>query len=394
MRRRKSVALLIETSNAYARGLLEGIVKYHREHDAWSIYLPEQERGAAPPAWLKNTRLDGAIARIETDRIAKAVSSLKIPVVDVSSARRVANIPWIETDDPAIAKLAFDHLYERGFRHFAFCGPRGLNWSRWRREGFAACCKQAGAKCHTYQTPSPFRTASLSTKQAELASWLTHLPKPIGLFCAYDITAQVILDHCRNQSIAVPEQIAVLGVDNDPMLCELARPSLTSIAPDAVGAGYFAAQWLDQAMGNRKPSKTVGFSNGFSTPFQLMPPLGLVLRQSTDITAVADVLVAKAIQFIRDHACDGIQVTDVLRHVALSRRMLETRFVSAIGKTPHAMISMIRLTRVQELLQQTDLSVDAIAQKAGFQHVEYMSVAFRKAFGQPPGRYRRQHDRS
>jgi LacI family transcriptional regulator len=178
------------------------------------------------------------------------------------------------------------------------------------------------------------------------------------------------------------------------MLCELARPSLTSIAPDAVGAGYFAAQWLDQAMGNRKPSKTVRFSNGFSTPFQLMPPLGLVLRQSTDITAVADVLVAKAIQFIRDHACDGIQVTDVLRHVALSRRMLETRFVSAIGKTPHAMISMIRLTRVQELLQQTDLSVDAIAQKAGFQHVEYMSVAFRKAFGQPPGRYRRQHDRS
>lgn len=390
MKRRKSVALLIETSNAYARGLLEGIVKYHREHDAWSIYLPEQERGAAPPAWLKNTRIDGAIARIETDRIAKAVSSLKVPVVDVSSARRVPNIPWIETDDHAIARLAFDHLYERGFRHFAFCGPKGLNWSRWRREGFASCCKNVGLRCEFYQTPSLFRSTSSSNEQSQLFNWLADLPKPIGLFCAYDITAQVILDHCRNQGIAVPEQIAVIGVDNDPILCELARPSLTSIAPDAVGAGYYAAQWLDQAMVSRVPSKRTDFS----TPFRLMPPLGLILRQSTDITAVSDELVAKAIEFIRNHACDGIQVDDVLRHVALSRRMLETRFVGATGKTPHAMISMIRLTRAKELLQQTDLSVDAIAQKSGFQHVEYMSVAFRKAFGQPPGRYRRQHNRT
>lgn len=390
MKRRKVVALLIESSNAYARGLLEGIVKYHREHDAWSIYLPEQERGAAPPAWLKNTRIDGAIARIETDRIAKAVSSLKVPVVDVSSARRVASIPWIETDDQAIARMAFEHLLERGFRHFAFCGPKGLNWSRWRQEGFIDCCKQAGHPCEIYQTPSPFRTANVSNTQRELTAWLAKLPKPIGLFCAYDITAQVILDHCRNEGIAVPEQIAVIGVDNDPILCELARPSLTSIAPDAIGAGYFAAQWLDQAMSNRSASKRADYS----VPFRLMPPMGLVLRQSTDITAVADTVVAKAIEFIRDHACDGIQVEDVLRHVALSRRMLETRFVSAIGKTPHAMISMIRLTRAKELLQQTDLSIDAIAQKSGFQHVEYMSVAFRKAFGQPPGRYRRQLNRS
>jgi LacI family transcriptional regulator len=386
VKRRKSVALLIETSNAYARGLLEGIVKYHREHDAWSIYLPEQERGADPPFWLSSARIDGAIARIETDRIAKAVSSLQVPVVDVSSARRVANIPWIETDDQAIAKLAFDHLHERGFRSFAFCGPKGLNWSRWRQEAFVACCKIAGFECSLHQTPSLFRKTSPASTSIELADWLAKLPKPLGLFCAYDITAQVVLDHCRNQSIAVPEQIAVIGVDNDPILCELARPSLTSIAPDAIGAGYFAAQWLDQAMADRRRVQPTGFT----TPFRLMPPLGLVLRQSTDITAVDDPLIAKAIQFIRDHACDGIQVTDVLKHVALSRRMLETRFCTAIGKTPHAMISMIRLSRAKELLQQTDLSVDAIAEKAGFQHAEYMSAAFRKAFGEPPGRYRRQ----
>jgi LacI family transcriptional regulator len=386
VKRRKSVALLIETSNAYARGLLEGIIHYHREHDAWSIYLPEQERGAAPPSWLKESDIDGVIARIETDAIAKAVSSLKVPVVDVSSARRVPNIPWIETDDQAIAKIAFEHLFERGFRNFAFCGPMGVNWSRWRQERFVARCNEAGLKCQVFQTPSPLRKTQHRDRARELSEWLEKLPKPVGLFCAYDITAQVILDHCRNLSIAVPEQIAVLGVDNDPILCELSRPSLSSVVPDAPGAGYFAAQWLSQAMTKRKQLKNLHVTDAF----RLMPPLGIVSRQSTEITAVDDPSVAKAIQFIRDHACDGIQVDDVLQHVALSRRMLETRFLTATGKTPHAMIAMLRLTRAKELLLETDLSIDAIAQRAGFQHAEYMSAVFRKTFGEPPGRFRRQ----
>jgi LacI family transcriptional regulator len=127
-----------------------------------------------------------------------------------------------------------------------------------------------------------------------------------------------------------------------------------------------------------------------SAPTKLMPPLGIVPRQSTDILAVEDPIVAKAIQFIRAHACDGIQVTNVLQHVAMSRRMLETRFTEATGKTPHEMISDARLARVKELLQQTELNIEAIAKRAGFEHPEYMSVAFRKAFGVPPGRYRRQ----
>ncbi|MEI8210842.1 MAG: DNA-binding transcriptional regulator [Planctomycetota bacterium] len=386
MKRRKAVALLIETSNAYARGLLEGIVKWQREHDRWSIHLPEQERGAAPPKWIRQLPLDGVIARIETAAIARAVSDLHVPVVDVSSARRVAQVPWIETDDAEIAKLAFDHLFERGFRSFAFCGPQGLNWSRWRREHFVHRCAQAGAKCHVMQTPSPYRRVLSEGPSLELARWLAGLPKPIGMFCAYDIQAQVVLDRCRNLEIAVPEQIAVIGVDNDPLLCDLARPSLTSIAPDARGAGYFAAEWLDVAMNERRRTK----SHPIDAPTRLMPPLGIVPRQSTDILAVEDSTVAKAIQFIRDHACDGIQVADVLRHVAMSRRMLEARFRSATGKTPHEMISTTRLMRVKELLYQTDLSTEAIATRSGFEHVEYMSVAFRKAFGLPPGRFRKQ----
>lgn len=140
MKQRKRVALLIETSNSYARGLLEGITEYQRERDGWSVYLPEQERGARPPTWLRTWDGDGVIARIENATIASAIAKMSLPVVDVSSARRVADIPWVETDDKGIAALAFDHLYERGFRHFAFCGPTGFNWSKWRREHFVERC--------------------------------------------------------------------------------------------------------------------------------------------------------------------------------------------------------------------------------------------------------------
>lgn len=381
-KQRKSVALLIETSNAYARGLLEGIVEYQRQRDSWSVFLPEQERGGTPPRWLRNWQGDGVIARIETAEIEKSISKLSVPVVDLSSARRLTEIPWVETDDEAIASLAFEHLYERGFRHFAFCGPKGFNWSTWRMEHFAAKCQNAGVPCECFLTESPYaRSPEKSSRTSSLESWLNKLPKPTGLMCAYDIQAQIVLDTCRNIGLPVPEQLAVVGVDNDPLLCDLSHPSLTSIAPDARGAGFNAAQLLDDLMHGRIESS--------NTPL-LMKPLGISQRQSTDVTAVSNEDVANAIRFIRDHACDGINVKDVLNHVPLSRRSLEAQFLQATGKTPHDMITTIRTDRVQRLLQQSELSLDEIAKHAGFEHTEYMSVVFKKRFGISPGRYRRQ----
>ncbi len=381
-KQRKSVALLIETSNAYARGLLEGIVEYQRQRDSWSVFLPEQERGATPPRWLRNWKGDGVIARIETAEIAKSISKLHVPVVDLSSSRRVADIPWVETDDEAIATLAFDHLFERGFRQFAFCGPKNFNWSTWRMEHFLKRCQLAGVPCDCFQTDSPYaRSPVKSAKKPSLEAWLTKLQKPTGMLCAYDIQAQIVLDTCRNISLPVPEQIAVIGVDNDSLLCDLSHPSLTSVAPDARGAGFHAAQLLDDLMNGRVES-------GMSS--LLMKPLGIVQRQSTDITAVSNDDIASAIRFIRDHACDGINVGDVLTHVHLSRRTLESQFLQATGKTPHDMIATIRIDRVQRLLQQSELSLDEIAKHAGFEHTEYMSVVFKKRFGVSPGRYRRQ----
>jgi LacI family transcriptional regulator len=378
---RRSVALLIETSNAYARGLLHGIIEYQRQHDAWSIYLPEKDRGAAPPRWIRSWHGDGLIARIETDEIARVVQQIGIPVVDVSAARKIDSIPWVETDDAKVAELAASHLIERGFRNFAFCGAGNFNWSVWRLEAFVAVLKKHGFECNVFASNKPHSNAkSWPQEKRRMATWLRSLPRPIGLFASYDIRAGQVLDICRDLDIMVPDEVAVVGVDNDPIICNLAHPSLTSVIPDAVGAGYRAAELLDRLMSGGNPKQEA----------LLLPPLGIATRQSTDSFAVDDADIRKAAKFIRDNALRGITVVDVLKVIPLSRRILERRFKEATGQTPHDAIVSQRLRRVEQLLRETDLSLEAIAVKTGFEHPEYLNVAFRKYFKVPPGRYRKQ----
>src|SRR5437762_5744589 len=171
MRKRRSVALLVETSNAYARGLLTGIMAYVRQHKPWSIYLPELGRGDVPPRW----RGDGIIARIETKAIARAVSRTGLPVVDVSAGRHIRSVPWVETDDAAIARLAVDHLLGRGFRQLAFCGESRFNWSRWRSDHFQKLAREAGVAVTVYESSG---TDPWTKEHNALLAWVKRLPKP------------------------------------------------------------------------------------------------------------------------------------------------------------------------------------------------------------------------
>jgi LacI family transcriptional regulator len=382
MKPRKSVALLIETSNSYARGVLEGIVSYIHEHEPWSIYLPEQDRGATPPTWLKKWRGDGLIARIETDEIAKAVRAVKLPVIDVSAARHLQDIPWVETNDKSIAVIASDHLLQRGFKHFAFCGDPEFNWSNWREQHFATA---VGSVCSSYQVfqSTPRRSPDFSWEQEKkrLAKWVKSLPKPTGVFACYDIMAQRVLDVCRESNINVPEDLALVGVDNDHLLCSLCTPPLTSVIPNAHQTGREAAQLLDKLMSGANVH-----CSGY-----LIDPIGIATRQSTDVLAIDDQDVAAAVRFIREHACEGINVSDVLEAIPLSRRVLESRFQAVMGRTPHEEITRQRIEKVRQLLIETDLSLSKIAERAGFRHEEYMSVAFSRMMKMPPGKYRRSH---
>ncbi len=373
MRKRRSVALLVETSNAYARGLLAGIMAYVRQHQPWSIYLPELGRGDVPPKW----RGDGIIARIETKAIARAVARTGLPVVDVSAGRHRKSIPWVETDDGAIAKLAVEHLLERGFRQLAFCGERRFNWSRWRAEHVQKLAREAGVGFHFYESSG---TDPWTKEHNALLAWVRKLPKPAGIMACYDIKAQQLLDVCRENGVGVPEEVAVIGVDNDPLLCSLTTPPLTSVIPNTQRTGYEAAALLDRIMnGERIPPKG-----------HFIPPIGVETRQSTDVLALADREIAAAVRFIREHACDGATIGDLLRVVPLSRRVMESRYRRSTGRTPHQDLVRFRIERVKQLLAETDHSLERIATLAGFDHPEYMSVAFKRETGTTPGRFRLQ----
>ncbi len=375
---RHRVALLIETSNAYARGLLRGIYSFAREQGSWATFLPEHSRGELPAQSLNRWRGDGIIARIENQQIADMVARLKLPVVDVSATGALPNVPWVETHDESIAQLAIDHFRQRGFRHFAFCGDDRFAWSRYRREGMQRLLENSSQTCHVFGSQV---VRSLNDDEQELTEWLLKLPKPVGILSCYDLRGRQLIEICQRNQIAVPEQVAVLGVDNDELVCNLSEIPLSSVIPNASGAGYLAAKLLSQMLAGETIDATA----------HLLKPMGIVTRQSTDSLAIDDAVVIQAMQFIREHACSGIKVEDLLRTTKLTRRVLESRFKKYLGHSPHDAIQNVRLRRAEELLIETDLPLAIVADRSGFLHTEYFSVVFKRWKGVSPSQYRQSH---
>lgn len=374
------VALLIETSNAYARGLLSGVQAFIRENKPWSVYFGEQGRGDEPPAWLRDWKGDGIIARIENTAIARVIAALGIPTVDMSAGRILPQLPCFEIDETAIGEAAADHFLERGFKHFAYCGDARFVWSKARGEGFAKALAAKGYTVHHYHAPHGTGGAG-DDEMLAIRDWLKSLPRPVAVFCCYDIRGRLLLDTCRTFSFPVPDRVAVLAVDNDELLCSLAYPPLSSIIPNAVRTGYDAAALLARMMAGEK----------IGAECHYIPPTGVFTRQSTDVLAVDDPHVAKAVQFIREHATDGICVDDVVAPCGISRRLLEGRFKKLLGRSPHEEITRVQILRVQDLLANTDLPLTDVADRTGFRYVEYLSAVFKQKVGIPPGKFRLQH---
>jgi len=372
MRTRPQVALLVETSNAYARELLRGIKSYMREHRPWSIYLGEQGRGQAVPHWLQNWKGHGIIARIENESISKAILATKLPAVDVSFGLEHSPFPRVVTDSLETTRLAAEHLLERGLRNFGYCGDNRYHWSRIRSELFVSHIRRAGYHCAVFAGEMNSGAGARGQLELEaIADWLRKLPKPIGIMACYDVRGQQVIEACRALGIEVPDQVAVIGVHNDDLLCDLCDPPLSSVIPNARRAGYEAAGMLERMMQRL-----------------LIAPVGIAARQSTDVAAVNDPQLARAVRFIREHACEGITVEDVLRAVPMSRSVLERRFKQVLARTPLDQILRVKIERAKGLLTTTDLSLALIAERAGFEHVEYFSVVFKRVVGETPGSYR------
>ncbi|QHT58531.1 DNA-binding transcriptional regulator [Paenibacillus lycopersici] len=378
--KRKQVALLIETSNEYARGLLSGVNAYLREHASWSVSLGEYGRNHIDLTWLNDWHGDGIIARIENEHTARFIRESGLPAIDLSASRRLPSLPCVETNDRSIAIMAADHYLERGFKHFGFYGDSRFQWSTYRGTFFQDYLRSKGFGCHSYDTPSDaLHEQPPHAGKDAFFQWLRGLPKPIGIMACYDIRGQQLLEACRLAGIAVPDEVAVIGVDNDALLCELSNPPLSSIQTNALKTGYRAAELLDRMMAGEAPGSLI----------ELIEPIRIQVRLSSDVLAVEDKIVSDAIRFIRNHAHEDIQVQDLLGHFGISRRVLESRFQKALGRTPHDEILSVKLKLVKRLLEETKLPLAAIAERAGFKHTEYMSVAFMRETGIRPGRYRK-----
>lgn len=374
----RKVALLIEATNGYARGLLHGVARYAHEHGRWTIYFEPRALDEPPPKWLKGWKGDGILARIGNHRTANAVMAVHSPVVELRRMLSLPGIPAIGPDHGAVARLAFDHLRERGFRHFAFCGlPCGQDPPLDdRADAFVTCLGSAGLACNVF--PADHRMG-WEQEQRLLVRWIRGLPKPVAVMTCQDNRGLQVLRACTQVGIAVPDQVAVIGAGNDDCLCNLSDPPLSSVdlAPETIG--YEAAALLERMMEGRPPPSSA----------LLVQPRGIVTRFSTDVLATEDEAVSRAVGFIRGRARDNIQVSDVLAHVKLSRSGLEPRLKRVLGRTIHQEIHHVRIERVKALLANSLLPTKQIADQTGFNSVQYLTRVFRKATGQTPSAYRK-----
>ena len=378
------VALLVETSRGFGRDLLHGIARYARLHGPWSFHITPGDYEQAVPK-MKQWGGTGIIARIPNERMAKAIIESGLPAIalgltdeQMKPDNPLSGLSELSSDATQVAKLAAEHLLERQFRHFAYVGLEGRAWSQRRERAFRARLKEAGFEPHVYHQPGKVRDRVWEKEQEILAQWIQALPTPLGLFACNDDRGREVLETCRLVGLHVPEDIAVLGVDNDDVFCELSDPPLSSVALNAETAGYRAAELLDGLMSGhiRKPRRII------------VEAVGVVTRRSTEVIAVKDYDMAAALQFIRREQGKGISVNRVADEVAMSRRSLEKRFRETIGRTILEEIQLVRLERAKRLLLETTYPVSKVAEISGFGSTGYFIQFFQKRVGKTPRKYR------
>lgn len=384
MERTRKILISIETSFEYGRGIVRGVACYSRLHGPWILCLdtPKYRKADLTKSWLVEEGINGVLWHKADREIGRMFSALKLPMIVAAGLnKRLPGQYHIMPDDEAIGRMGANHFLARGFHHFAYCGFRSLFWSVDRKHGFEKQVADSGFEAILYQPPTTRSNISVNKERAHLVEWLGKLPKPVGLMACNDDRAQQVYEACRLAEIHIPEEIAVLGVDNDEFLCEVLTPPLSSITLNTEAAGYQAAAVLDKLMA------------GESIGPQHIPvcPIDVETRQSTDLLAIEDQQLAVAVRFIREHATEAIRVDDVARAAVLSRRVLEKRFRAVFDRTVHEEIRHARLSRAVRMLVETNMSVTQIATALGFSEVRDLTRSFTRYKGLTPLAFRKAH---
>ncbi len=373
------ILLLIETSRAYGRQLVKGIGRYAHEHGPWSFHFEERGVHELSVPQLDWRQIDGVISRVRDPVVARRLRATKLPLVELhgnSAAREID----ITIDESVLAFMAADHLMSRGLACFGFFAQRNDWWLQSRRQAFVAEIQRRKHFCDIFQPPRPRlpKDGTPASFPSGILQWLKSLPNPCGILCATDLDAQLLLEICRQSELGVPDQIAVLGVDNDSVICSVTWPPLSSIDLDAQRVGYEAAALLARLMAGRsKPRKPL-----------LIAPSRVAVRASTDVLAITDPIVVQAARFIRLFACKGINVGHVADHLVLSRRTLERRFRASLNRTLNEEILRVKIDHAKMLLTQNNYPTKRISNLSGFGSLHYFARAFSRITGETPGRYR------
>ncbi len=390
------VLLFINPERASGKLMITGIAKYIQVYGPWIFCkkIPYYEKGFSMykrpldshegqemiAKIIRSGAVQGFIGAISDKRMAKRLLPEGFPAVVIPTYELIpgyVNLSETET----IGEKAAEHLLDKGFKEFAFCGYEKNYWSAIRRDSFCDYLRKAGYEPHVYERSDKSMSPEWKQEHYGLLTWLKNLPKPLGIWVWNDEMASVVVEACHILNIIIPDEAAILGTDNDELVCHLSVPSTSSLLLNFEEAGYEIAESLHKQMLGQSVK-----SNNIS-----VAPLHVVERQSTDIQAIEDPCVAKAVRFIHNNANRLIQVDDVVNESCLSRRNLYNRFNKIVGRSIYKEIERVRTEAIAKALISTDTSISEIALRFGFSSEAHISRFFKKIKGMTPGQYRRKH---
>lgn len=384
--RMRQIGLYIERQRAWGRCICEGVAAYAQDHPDWNLHMLERD-DLAKPKTLRS--FDGFIARIPDTRTAACFRNTGKPVADMTNEGFTADnfLAGAQHDNLAIGQIAARHFLEHRFANFAFCGYEGIRFSRERRDSYRRCLGLNRYQCAIYEsTYDNDARAALSDRieagndAAALVRWLVTLPRPCAVFCVNDIRCYQVVKACRSAGLHVPKDIALLGVDNDTLVCNFVSPMLSSIDPDAFQAGRATAERLDRRLdGARLPP------NG---RMPRVPPRELVVRSSSQTFPVSPEWLSDALVFIRRNYHRHLTASDVYAYMNRSHTRIDAAFRAQLGTTVQQEIRRVSLAEAERLLRLTELPVAEIASRTGFASQQYFCNVFTAAHGKSPSSWR------
>lgn len=393
MKPKTKIAFAYSNITHNTQGIMSGITEYIRDKGDWDLII-WADSSFESLEFLKERGCRGAFAHIQTSTKAQQILTIGIPIVAFSTLQNLLSIPYISADPDPIARTAYEYFKSKKFTQFGFFGISEARWSLERMESFRRYVEQDGNILHIFQSrPRPIRTDSvppaklwietiLQKGQQPFVDWLRQLPKPIAILVSNDVLACHLSNVAAEAGLRIPEEIALLGVDDDQAICNLCMPPLSSIAFNFKTAGYQAAQLMDEIIHGRERMQGQWIR---------IQPAGVRERGSTDIYALEDEEIIKALKYIRKNASQPLQVEDIANQLCLSKRTLQMKFQKALGRSVHEEIIRAHLEVACSLLVETNLPIEAIAIRSGFHYTSNMRRAFLNLTGMLPHKYRQIH---